>query len=272
MTARVMPVPTVMVVHDVRALVAPRFDSAARHLRFRLALGWACRVATHVVCVSEFTAASLDASVRVDPSRVSVIGEAPSLHLAAAPGPAPTDSPGRPYVLYVGSLLAHKNVDTLIRAFALGRAEHDLVLAGPASERERRHVVNLIDELGCEDQVRHVGWLDDLELSRLYRNAAAIAIPSLHEGFGLPVLEGMQAGVPVIASDIPAFREVTGDHATLVERPRDPLAWQDAISSLAFDETRIAAARSWAQRTTWADIAAAFVKLFGELSTVPCPP
>jgi alpha-1,3-rhamnosyl/mannosyltransferase len=168
-------------------------------------------------------------------------------------------------VLYVGSLLPHKNVDTLIRAFGLGGMDDDLLLVGPGSKRELGRVRALIDELGCRDKVRHLGWLDDGALGHLYRHARAIAIPSLHEGFGLPILEAMEAGAPVIASDIPAFREVAGDHATLVGRPLDPFAWQAALQSSALDEARIAMAREWARKTSWADVAAAFVKLFDEL-------
>src|SRR5262249_8292564 len=99
MTARRARVPSVMVVHDVRAVVAPRYDTPGRRLRFVTALGPACRAASHVVCVSEFTRLSLDACVRVDPSHVSVIGEAASAQLAAPPH---VDPPVRPFVLHVG--------------------------------------------------------------------------------------------------------------------------------------------------------------------------
>jgi glycosyltransferase involved in cell wall biosynthesis len=272
MTFRPLPVPAVMVVHDVRGLVAPRYETAPRRLRFRLALGRACRVASRIVCVSESTAMGLDASVRVDPARVAVIGEAAPVHRDDAGGSAQSEPVARTYVLYVGSLLPHKNVDTLIRAFAHGSLGRDLVLVGPASQAEMRHVVGLIYELGCQDRVRHLGWLDDHQLRHCYRGAAALAIPSLYEGFGLPLLEGMEAGVPVIASDIPAFREVAGGYASLVDRPRDPLAWQEAVRASAFDATRIAMARDWARKTSWADIAAAFVTLFDERSMVSSRP
>src|SRR5262249_22196099 len=116
MTLRRPAVPSVMVVHDVRAVVAPRYDTRGRRLRFTTALGPAFRTACHVVCVSEFTQMSLDACVRLDPSRVSVIGEAASAQIAPVTRTLP--APGqRPYVLYVGSLMPHKNVDTLVRAF-----------------------------------------------------------------------------------------------------------------------------------------------------------
>jgi glycosyltransferase involved in cell wall biosynthesis len=94
-----------------------------------------------------------------------------------------------------------------------------------------------------------------------------VAIPSLHEGFGLPVIEAMQLGVPVIASDIPAFREVAGGHATLVTHPLEPRSWRDAIAASSSSPTATAAARNWASAMTWDDVADQFVKLFDALET-----
>jgi glycosyltransferase involved in cell wall biosynthesis len=262
MAVRRLPVPSVMVVHDVRAVVAPRYDTLGRRLRFAAALGPACRAASHVVCVSEFTRVGLDACVRIDPARVSVIGEAASphvQHLVFAPRPI------RPYVLYVGSLMPHKNVDTLVRAFALPGLELDLVLVGPATTAEREHLDGLISGLGAGSRVRPVGWQSDSDLGALYASARAVVIPSIYEGFGLPVLEAMMLGVPVVASDIPAFHEVAGGHATLVGHPLDPMAWRDALVALDPDPDEVRAASEWAARTTWDGVAGEFVKLFDEL-------
>jgi glycosyltransferase involved in cell wall biosynthesis len=263
MTARRPRVPSVMVVHDVRAVVAPRYDTTGRRLRFLTALGPACRTATHVVCVSEFTRLSLDASVRLDPGKVSVIGEAASAQIAVPPGVQP---PSRPFVLYVGSLMPHKNVDTLVRAIALEAIEHDLVLVGPASPGQSRHLHALIDELGCGRRVHPVGWVDDAELGRLYGTARAVVIPSIHEGFGLPVLEAMHNGTPVVASDIPAFREIGGGHCVLVDRPLDPVAWRDALAGLEANRPDVTAAAEWAARFTWDGVAGQFVKLFDDVA------
>ena len=263
MTARRPQVPTVMVVHDVRAVVAPRYDTAGRRLRFVTALGPACRTASHVVCVSEFTRLSLDASVRLDATKVSVIGEAASAQITVPPG---VEAPARPFVLYVGSLMPHKNVDTLVRAFALEGLDHDLVIVGPTRPAESRHINALIHELGCTRRVHFIGWVDDSELGRFYGTAAAVVIPSIHEGFGLPVLEAMHNGTPVIASDIPAFREVGGGHLLLVDRPLDPLAWRDALHQLAHEAPDVTAAAEWAARFTWDDVGGQFVKLFDDLA------
>ena len=262
MTARRARVPTVMVLHDVRAVVAPRYDTTGRRLRFVTALGPACRAASHVVCVSEFTRLSLDATVRLDPAKVTVIGEAASTQITVPPD---VRAPARPFVLYVGSLMPHKNVDTLVRAFALGGIEHDLVLVGPTRPAESKHINALIHELGCNRRVHFVGWVDDSELGRLYGTARSVVIPSIHEGFGLPLLEAMHNGTPVVASDIPAFREIGGGHVLLVDRPLDPVAWRDALARLATDAPDVAAAAEWAARFTWDDVGGQFVKLFENL-------
>lgn len=262
MAVRRLGVPSVMVVHDVRAVVAPRYDTLGRRLRFVTVLGPACRAASHVVCVSEFTRLSLDACVRIEPSHVSVIGEAASAQLAA---PAHVDPPARPFVLHVGSLMPHKNVDTLVRAFALDGVDVDLVLVGPATPAQARHLNSLIETLACGRFVHPLGWVDDAELGRLYATARAVAVPSIHEGFGLPVIEALQHGVPVVASDIPAFREVGGGHLTLVDRPLDPVAWRDALARIETDPPDVRAGAEWATRFTWDDVAAQFVKLFDGL-------
>src|SRR5204862_7240030 len=105
-----------------------------------------------------------------DPAKVSVIGEAASAQI----GPVTRSSPPpgeRPYVLYVGSLMPHKNVDTLVRAFALDSLDVDLVLVGPATPSERRHLQALIDELGCGRRLRRLGSLEGGARGRRYRPA-----------------------------------------------------------------------------------------------------
>jgi glycosyltransferase involved in cell wall biosynthesis len=201
-----------MVVHDVRAAVAPRYDTRGRRLRFATSLGAACRTATHVVCVSEFTHMSLDACVRIDPAKVSVIGEAASAQIAPVTRTWP--APGtRPYVLYVGSLMPHKNVDTLVRAFALDGIEQDLVLVGPITDAERRHFGDLVASLGCARRVRHVGWVDDEELGRRYAGATAWPSPACTRASGCRSWRRCRSACPWWPRHS-AFREIAGGHVT----------------------------------------------------------
>jgi glycosyltransferase involved in cell wall biosynthesis len=143
----------------------------------------------------------------------------------------------RRYVLFVGSLEPRKNLPTLFRAYA-GlppelRAEHSIVLAGPAGWKFES-AWRLIDELGLRSAVVPLGFLSEPALAEVYRRASALAFPSLYEGFGLPLLEAMASGVPVVCSDIPPFREVAGGAALRV-LPLDVEAWRDALERVLSD-------------------------------------
>lgn len=135
------------------------------------------------------------------------------------------------YVLWVGSQEPRKGLGVLVAAAAcLARRgpAPTLVLAGYAGWRNA-NLVSPDDRAALGPAMRELGRVPDEELHALYAGAAVFAFPSLHEGFGLPVLEAMAAGVPVLASDIPPLREVAGDAAVLVP-PGNAEAWADALS------------------------------------------
>ena len=124
-----------------------------------------------------------------------------------------------PYVLYLGALTQRKNVIRIIRAFDIVRhkvAGLKLVLAGPRSWK-KSPVESAIAELGLADHIHLTGPLPDEELPALYNGAALFAFPSLYEGFGLPVLEAMACGTPVVTSNTSSLPEVAGDAALLVD-------------------------------------------------------
>jgi glycosyltransferase involved in cell wall biosynthesis len=132
----------------------------------------------------------------------------------------------RSFVLFAGAREPRKNLAVLLGAHRAARKEGsvpDLVLAGPAGWG---------DQQAQHEGVHLLGWLPRPELQRLVSRARAVVLPSRYEGFGLPVLEAMAAGTEVLASDIPAHREVAGDCARLVP-PLDVAAWADALQALA---------------------------------------
>lgn len=180
---------------------------------------------------------------------------------------------GKTYVLWLGTLEPRKGVGTLVAAMArlaeLGRVPAELVLAGFPGWRNQNLVDNNdIATLG--GSLHRVGRVDEAELRALYAGAALFAFPSTHEGFGLPVLEAMSAGTPVVASDIAPLREVTGGAAKLVA-PGDVEAWAEAIASLLANEdgrsALATAGRQRAARLSWAATAeltlAAYRQLVG---------
>jgi len=158
-----------------------------------------------------------------DPGAAPGPGAAPRPRAAPAPGaaPAPAAPPlrPRPFLLFVGALEPRKDPLMLARAYGRARArglDADLVFAGSGRLRpEGPGVVRL-------------GAIGDSALDPLYRQARALVMPSLLEGFGLPPLEALVRGTPVVVSDLPVFRETLGDAATFVP-PGDEAAWADAL-------------------------------------------
>jgi glycosyltransferase involved in cell wall biosynthesis/GT2 family glycosyltransferase len=229
-----LPVPTVIVVHDVGPLVAPAFYSLPKRLRYQAFLPRTCRLASAVVCVSHATLVGLQAATGTDPRRCEVIGEGPQL-LDIAPD---HESADMPYLLYVGSLEPRKNVNTLVNAFAAADPPlpANLVMVGPTEEGESEALARRVARLGLDGRVQHLGFVGPARLKALYRDALAFVLPSLYEGFGLPVLEAMKSGTPVVASDIPPVREVAGDAALYVAKPLDESCWREALARVSADD------------------------------------
>lgn len=233
-------VPSVAVVYDLVA-----FDPAMRAPRGslfeRVTLPLAVRRARALSCISETTREAL--VERFPAAR----GKALTIPLAADPAFGAHDPDAdaavaarhglqKPYLLCTGTLEPRKNLPRLIAAFAALPAElrdrYDLVLAGARGWDEAETFAAV---RAHADKVRTLGYVTDEDLRSLFRRATAFAFPSLGEGFGLPVLEAMTAGVPVLASDLPVLREVGGD-AALYADPHAVDALTAGLRTLLGDE------------------------------------
>jgi glycosyltransferase involved in cell wall biosynthesis len=139
-----------------------------------------------------------------------------------------------PYLLCVSTLHVHKNIERLVRAYASKPRAEKLILAGLRGFRTPE-IEALIAELGVGDRVTIPGWLPRVELLRLYARARAFVYPSTFEGFGMPILEAMAAGIPVACSDIAPLREVAGDAALFFD-PLDTDALAGALDRIASDQ------------------------------------
>ncbi|MBI4607399.1 MAG: glycosyltransferase family 4 protein [Candidatus Rokubacteria bacterium] len=233
----------VVTVHDLSCLRVPEYHPRARVLHARLTLPPAVRAADAVIVPSRQTRDDLAALLGVPPEKVWVIPEAPAP--AFRPRSAGEVAPvldryglaAKGYLLFVGSLEPRKNLLTLLRAYETLYERDDnppaLVLAGGPGWRNRELLARLRAS-PCAASIRRVGYLDDEEIPMLTSGAACVVYPSLYEGFGLPPLEAMACGVPVVGSDIPALREVVGEAALLVD-PRSSAELAQAIDRVLGD-------------------------------------
>lgn len=194
--------------------------------RFAIQAREAAARADLVIAVSAFTASQVEEYLRVPESRIRVI------HHGIIKRRIP-NLPREKIVLCVGAIQRRKNQAMLIRAFRALPKEWTLVLAG---SQEGYEAAEALAEAAKGDRIRITGYLTDDQLGEWYARAAIFAFPSLDEGFGMPVLEAMDAGIPVIAGNRSAMPEVCGDAAELI----DPLNENDLASALlrlATDET-----------------------------------
>jgi glycosyltransferase involved in cell wall biosynthesis len=218
----------------------------------------------HVLAVSQAMADEIAAEYGVGSDRITVAHHGVDATWASAKPASPAERrrlglPDR-YLLFMGNLEPRKNLGTLVRAHAAARREEPtvppLVLVGPAGWGDRWQ--------GAPPDPRDVvqaGYLADDELRSVVAGADAVCMPSLYEGFGLPVLEALAAGRPVVASDIPAHREVAQGHATLLPAT-DVDAWSAALSNLAATPPEAAAGQEHAAGFTWRKSAVRHVEAY----------
>ena len=218
-------IPQVVMVHDLRPISHP--ERSLQSLYFRSWVPPLLRAARHVLTNSQFTAGEIQRCTGLPAERISVIPLGyDAQHFT--PGDPQGPIPQQPYLLHVGQAYPHKNLRRLIQAFAQVAPAHPelrLVLAGKPHPTETPQLKALAAELGLQPRVEFRAYVPYAELPDLYRAALAFVFPSLWEGFGLPVLEAMACGTPVITSLGSGTQEVADTSALLV----DP-AYTDALT------------------------------------------
>jgi len=232
-TAPVSRVPAVVAVHDL-SFEHPRAAEwlpLATRLRYRATIRASVRRAAHVLADSDYTRTDLMDRYGVAPDRVTVVPLAVEPRFAEVLRATPEARGGRPTVLVVGNVLPRKNLPVAARAVRLLRDRgEDVVLrvVGTVHPTGRRDAAEVLRLLG--DAVTLTGYLTREELARELRSAHVLAFPSLFEGFGIPVLEAMAAGLPVVVSDRTSLPEVAGG-AGLVVPAEDVEAWAEAVKA-----------------------------------------
>ena len=277
------PWPTVVTVHDVIQLVLPEYRMLARQRVYFELVTRALRRATAIITVSECSRRDLVRTVGVPAERVVVVENAiheglrPVHSAAARAAILARYGLSERFLLYLGANDLRKNLERLIRAYARlpGRLrdDHQLVLAGrqwphdhPLYPDPRR----VVEELGLEGRVVFTGGIPEEDKATLLSAATVFAFPSLYEGFGLPVLEAMACGTPVLTANTSSLPEVTGDAAVLV----DPTSVESISRGLAglldSPEQRLMLAERGIERAgryRWVDVAERTVKVYRRVGT-----
>ncbi|MDZ4655864.1 MAG: glycosyltransferase family 1 protein [Coriobacteriia bacterium] len=245
------PHPLVVTLHDLSPLIVPGLmPSAAKRALYRAWNHRAVRQANRIVTVSENTARDLARFFPVSASKTSVVLSAADDFARGELGELPSWLEGRRYILSMGNTRPHKDVPTLVQAFeALPDKDVMLVLVGADVPGYVASVIGASSE-----RVRFTGPVDDSVLRRLYTTAELFAFPSLYEGFGLPPLEAMALGTPVITTSAASLPEVVGDAAVVVP-PGDVEALAGALADVLSDNALRArlsdAGRARAATMTW---------------------
>jgi glycosyltransferase involved in cell wall biosynthesis len=225
----VCPCPQVSVFHDLQHKRYPQYFSATDLPFWNLFLWIAACRSDRLIAVSAATRDDLTRYYGTGPQAVHIVPHGVDARFFDL-------DRGRtePFLLCVSAHRPHKNLDRLIRAFVRSGVEERLVIAGTTGpETARLHA--LTAELKAEGRVCLTGWIGRDELFGLYARARAVVFPSLFEGFGMPVLEAMAAGIPVACSDIPPLREVAEESALLFDALKDDDI-ASAVQRIASDE------------------------------------
>jgi glycosyltransferase involved in cell wall biosynthesis len=208
------PLPTVVTIHDLIPLLLPEYRGGLTQRAYTRLVAWTAQRATAILTVSQAAARDIVAHLRVPPARVHVVHHGPNQEGAALPNAAENarvkerySLPDR-FFLYLGGFDARKNLRGVIEGYARYRSrggdpQVKLVLAGALPAQDTPFFPDprrLAREAGCADDVHCCGWVEEADKPALYALATAFVFPGFYEGFGMMVLEAMQAGAPVVTS------------------------------------------------------------------------
>jgi len=253
--------PRVPFVHDLIAVKYPELFGWKQALYLKWALKYACTRSSRVLTNSEATRADIVATYGTSPDRIVVSGLGPGNVVARVDPASVSDQdlhalglPWERFLLAIGTLEPRKNLDRLIEAMPL-LADPGLGLAIAGGRGWKESVIfTQVQRLGIADRIVFLGYVEDADLARLLARTEAFVFPSLYEGFGMPILEAMLAGAPVLASARPAMEEVGGAAARYFD-PTSPSSIAAAIGEVTSDPGLVQSMQEAgpvrAERFTW---------------------
>lgn len=269
--------PSVLTVHDLSLFLHPSTHEGRLVRRGRLRLPIMARAASRIITPSESVKREVCEHLRINPSKIIAIPEAPRDIFRPLPLEDTIEARRRlqvedEFILFVGTIEPRKNLLTLLRAFEeilrSTALRPQLVIAGKKGWLTDE-LFSHVGKSGLEDRLRFTGYLTDEDLRALYSSCRAFVYPSLYEGFGLPPLEAMACGAPVIASQIPAITETVGTAAARLVSPTDTQALSRNIIELFENENErrslSAIGRERAAQFSWERTARLTLEVYREL-------
>ncbi len=238
------PIPHVVTVLDLIPLTFPGETPISVYWNYKYRVPAILKSATALVAISEYTKKDVEKHFSIDPNNIHTVylgydavnfSPKNNFRILERYGLQP-----KGYLLYVGNASPRKNLSNLINAYSCiqDRLPHKLVLCGSKTSKESRQLQKLISRYGLDRRVVLIDYVPYTDLPVLYSGAALFVYVSLYEGFGLPILEAMACGAPVIASTTTSIPEVAGNAAFLVD-PTDDQAIADAIVQIIGDPQRM---------------------------------
>lgn len=267
------PCPIVVTIHDAAILMNPHWQPLKSLLAVRAFLPSVARRADAIIAVSHSARRDLVSYLHLPPDKVHVVYEAAASQYRPIQNAVELDRVCRkyrlqePFALYVGTIEPRKNLDRLVQAFGQVRSANrqlQLILVGQLGWKYRK-VLKQIEDLGLQDRVRCLGYVPDEDLPAIYSLANFSVYPSLYEGFGLPIIESMACGTPVITSNQSSMAELGAGAALLID-PLQINSIADGFSRLLNDTTlqselRVAGLQRAAQYS-WSRAAAETLKVY----------
>lgn len=223
------PGPFIFTLHDLHHLRVPEDSNFLKRAYYQYVIKPACHKSAAVLTVSEFSRQEISEWAKIDEQKIVNVGN--GVGVPFGPNGRRLE-PGYPYLLYVGSRRPHKNLPRLLHAYSLSRMRKEvrLVLSGSAD----REILAHVEKLGLRGDVVFTELTSNQALAEAYRGATGFLFPSLYEGFGLPPLEALASGTPVLTSDVCSLPQVVGDAAILVN-PENCEEIAEGIRRIVFD-------------------------------------
>ena len=263
----------ITVIYDMTYLRFPETMNESNLRRIRGDIAYSAARSDVIVTISEFSKREIHELLQIPEEKIKIVYSAPSITEDRAEFSAIQKQFGvrKPYLLYVGTIEPRKNLERLIQAFDLLKREkqipHQLILAGGGGWKTEE-IHRAAEAAQFADDILFTGYLSSGEKNTLYQNADVMVFPSLYEGFGMPPLEAMLFGCPVVCSDAASLPEIVGEAAELVE-PLDVRSIANGVwhvlSDSAYRNALIEKGTQRASRFSWGRSASRLIKICEEV-------